>query len=170
MPPLPGELLQGLAIVRFVLFAALYVHKWLVHRPAARAETQDPVQSAFLALIPESVILVSLALAPYVHELAVAIFLVGSVANLTYGAWRLAANWSHQRDAAQMVPPLYLPYTASVLVNALAAGSFGYMNYGWMLFGIGVISWLVMDSSIMYLNFTRRRGDKSIRLCFGWTT
>jgi type IV secretory pathway TrbD component len=46
------------------------------------------------------------------------------------------------------VPPLFLPYTASVLVNALAAGVFGYVDYGWMLFGVGAISWL--DARLEY--------------------
>ncbi|MYM22147.1 hypothetical protein GTP46_05755 [Duganella sp. FT135W] len=161
LPPFAGELLQALAMLSFVVFAALYVQKWLVHRGAASAETRDPVQSAFLALIPESVILVALALQPYGQQLAVVIFWVGSAANLTYGIWRLAANWTHQRDPAQVVPPLYLPYTASMLVNALAAGIFGYTNYGWMLFGIGGISWLILDSSLTHQLMTGGLADKT---------
>jgi len=34
------------------------------------------------------------------------------------------------------------------LVNALAAGLLGYSNYGFMLLGIGTVSWLIMDSVI----------------------
>lgn len=148
LPPFAGELLQALAALSFIVFIALYAHKWLAHRAAALAETRDPVQSAFLALIPESVILVALALEPYWLAAAKPLFWTGSTANLLYGAWRLAAHWSIRREAAQIVPPLFLPYTASVLVNALAAGMFGYTDYGWMLFGVGAISWLVLDSAI----------------------
>ena len=64
LPPLAGEALQALAVLSFLLFVGLYAHKWLAHRAAAIAETRDPVQSAFLALIPESLILVALALQP----------------------------------------------------------------------------------------------------------
>jgi tellurite resistance protein len=148
LPALAGELLQAAAVLSFLLFAVLYLHKWLARRQAAAAELRDPVQSAFLALIPESLILMALAAQPYWLPGAVPLFWAGSAANLAYGAWRLAAAWSAQRDAAQIVPPLYLPYTASILVNALAAGVFGYVDYGWMLFGAGAISWLVLDSSI----------------------
>jgi tellurite resistance protein len=161
LPPLAGEVLQALAVLSFLLFIALYAQKWMTHRPAAIAETRDPVQSAFLALIPESLILVALALQPYTLDAAKPLFWIGSAANLAFGAWCLAANWSRQRDAAQIVPPLYLPYTASVLVNALAAGIFGYTDYGWMLFGAGGISWLILDSTITHQLMTGGLADKT---------
>ncbi|WP_300758862.1 hypothetical protein [Janthinobacterium sp.] len=161
LPPLMGELFETLAIASFLVFIAMYARKWLVQRAAAVAEVRDPVQSAFLALIPESIILIALALLPYAPAAAKLCFWLGSAANLLYGAWRLAAHWSSQRDAAQIVPPLYLPYTASVLVNALAAGVFGYTDYGWMLFGVGAISWLIMDSSITQQLMTGGLAEKT---------
>ncbi|NVM77164.1 tellurite resistance protein [Duganella sp. SG902] len=161
LPSLAGEVLQALAVLSFLLFAALYARKWLAHRAAALAEARDPVQSAFLALMPESLILVALALQPYAVQGARPLFWIGSAANLAYGAWRLAAHWSRQREAAQIVPPLYLPYAASMLVNALAAGSFGYTDYGWMLFGAGGISWLVLDSGITRQLMTGGLSDKT---------
>ncbi len=73
----------------------------------------------------------------------------------------MAGNWRSQRDPAQIVPPLYLPYTASVLVNALAAGVMGYTDYGWMLFGAGAISWLVLDSTITHQLMTGGLAEKT---------
>jgi tellurite resistance protein len=128
-------------------------------RPPAKC--RDPVQSAFLALIPESVMLIALALQPYSLPAATVIFWIGSAANVLYGAKRLATNWTQQRGAAQIVPPLYLPYTASVLVNALAAGAFGYTCYGWMLFGVGAISWLVLDYGITHQLMTGGLSEKT---------
>jgi tellurite resistance protein len=161
LPPLAGEVLQALAVLSFLLFLALYAHKWLAHRAAAVAETRDPVQSAFLALIPESLILVALALQPYWLAAAKPVFWTGSALNVAYGAWRLASHWSAKRDTAQIVPPLFLPYTASVLVNALAAGVLGYADYGWMLFGAGVISWLILDSAITHQLMTGGLADRT---------
>ncbi len=146
LPTAVGEVLQGLAVISFMWWIALYANKWLAHREAALAELRDPVQSAFIALIPESVILIALALQPYHHGIALAMFWIGSVTNLLYGVIRMAATWRVQREPSQTVPPLLLTYTASVLVNALAAGLFGYVAYGWMLFGIGALSWLILDS------------------------
>ncbi|WP_394790678.1 hypothetical protein [Rhodoferax sp.] len=148
LPPLVGELLQALAALSFIWLLALYTLKWLRHPAAARAEARDPVQSAFLALMPESLILMALAVLPYADGLAHALFWLGSAANLGYGAFRLASLWSDPREPVHSVPPLFLTFTASVLVNAIAAGVLGYNAYGWMLFGIGGVSWLVLDSVI----------------------
>lgn len=148
LAPAPGEVLQALAALSFAWWMVLYLNKWISHRPAALAEARDPVQSAFLALIPESLILMALALQPYALGGAHVVFWIGSAGNLLYGAWRVAATWMHERQGADSVPPLFLSYTASVLVNALAAGLLGHADFGWMLFGIGVVSWLVLDSVV----------------------
>lgn len=161
IPPQVGELLQALAIMSFLIFIAMYAAKWISHRTVALSELHDPVQSAFLALIPESLILIALGLQPYSMTVATPIFCLGSAANVLYGAWRISAHWTGQRDAAQIVPPLYLPYTASVLVNALAAGIFGYTDYGWMLFGTGAISWIVLDSAITHQLMTGGLAEKT---------
>lgn len=148
IPAAGGEAIEALAVLSFVFFAGAYLHKWLTRRAAALAEVRDPVQSLFMALIPEAVILVALALQPHAETAATVVFWTGSAANALLAAYRLTAAWTQPRQPAQVVPPLYLPYTASVLVNALAAGVFGYTDYGWALFGVGAISWLVLDSSI----------------------
>ncbi|WP_049973946.1 hypothetical protein [Azospirillum sp. B4] len=147
-PAAVGEVLQGLALLSLLWWGVLYANKWVSHRPAALAEWHDPVQSSFVALVPESVILAALALRPYAPALAVAVFALGSAGNLAYGAYRLAMNWSQPRDPAHTTPSLYLTYVASVLVNALAAGLFGFTTLGWALLGIGGLSWLVTDSVV----------------------
>jgi tellurite resistance protein len=73
---------------------------------------------------------------------------MGSVLNLVYGAYKLSGLWTQERQAEQTTPSLFLTFTASILVNALAAGLLGYTNYGYVLLGIGTISWLIMDSVI----------------------
>ena len=148
LPPAIGELLQLLAVLSFVWWMALYANKWLRHRDAALAEARDPVQSAFLALIPESVILIALALHPYDDAAARLLFWTGSATNIAYGAWRLSRLWVQTHEPAQIAPPIFLTFTASILVNALVAGLFGYTSYGWMLFGIGAVSWVTMDSLV----------------------
>jgi tellurite resistance protein len=148
LPPQLGEVLQLLAVLSFVWWMAIYINKWIRHREAALIEARDPVQSAFLALIPESVILVALALHPYDDGAARVLFWLGSAANIAYGAYRLSRLWADAHQPAHIAPPIFLTFTASILVNALVAGLLGYTSYGWMLFGIGAVSWLVMDSVI----------------------
>ena len=143
-----GEVLEGLAVLSFLWWLTLYCNKWIQHRKAAFLEFNDPVQSSFIALIPESVILMALAFYPYNQSIAISLFWIGSISNLIYGAYRLSKLWTQERQSEQTTPSLFLTFTASIMVNSLAAGLLGYTNYGFMLLGIGTISWLIMDSLI----------------------
>lgn len=148
LPAYVGEVLEGLAFLSFLWWLTLYCNKWIQHRKAALLEFSDPVQSSFLALIPESVILMALALHPYSQNIAISLFWVGSILNLIYGAYRFSRLWTQERQSEQTTPSLFLTFTASIMVNALAAGLLGYTNYGFMLLGNGTISWLIIDSVI----------------------
>ena len=148
LPSFIGEVLEALAVVSFIWWLAVFINKWMQHRKAALTEWNDPVQSSFIALIPESMILMALAVHIYSNTAAVALFWIGSLTNLLFGAYRLSKLWTEERDAAQTTPSLFLTFTASIMVNALAAGILGYTNYGFLLLGIGTISWLIMDSVI----------------------
>jgi tellurite resistance protein len=148
VPAWVGEMLEVLAIVSFLVWIAIYINKWINYTAEAKREFNDPVQASFIALIPESIILIALALLPYHAGAAAYIFWVGSLFNLLYGAYRLSTLWTMEREPVQTTPSLFLTFTASILVNALAAGLFGYTSYGFALLGIGTISWLVMDSAI----------------------
>jgi tellurite resistance protein len=147
-PAIAGEIFELLAVLSFLWWISVYIHKWVRHIQLAKTELNDPVQSAFIALIPESVLLIALALHPYSTAIAVYFFWIGSVLNLMYGAYRLSILWRQERTPAQTTPPLFLTFTASVLVNALVAGIFGYNGYGYALLGTGIIAWLILDSAI----------------------
>jgi Tellurite resistance protein and related permeases len=149
-PQLWSELLEGLAVLSFIWWGFLYVSKWINHRADAQQEWKDPVQGSFIALIPESVLLLSAVFLPYHLVVAHVLFWAGSVSNLLIGAIRLSGMWKYPRSGSQITPSLFLTYTASVLVNALMAGLFGYTELGWMIFGIGAVSWIILDSVIFH--------------------
>lgn len=148
LPSYIGEFLEGLAVLSFLWWLLLYCNKWIQHRKLAVAEFNDPVQSSFLALIPESIILMAIGIHVYNQSIAISIFWIGSVLNLIYGAYKLSGLWTQERQTEHTTPSLFLTFTASILVNALAAGLLGFTNYGYVFLGIGTISWLIMDSVI----------------------
>jgi tellurite resistance protein len=74
LPSYIGEVLEGLALLSFLWWLLLYCNKWIQHRKLAIAEFKDPVQSSFLALIPESVILMALAIHVYSESIAISLF------------------------------------------------------------------------------------------------
>lgn len=148
LPAYFGEVLEGFAVLSFLWWLTLYCNKWIQHRKAAILEFNDPVQSSFVALIPESFILMALAFHPHNLNVALSLFWMGSILNLIYGAYRFSRLWMQERQSEQTTPSLFLTFTASIMVNALVAGILGYTNYGFTLLGIGTVSWLIMDSVI----------------------
>lgn len=150
---LPGEILELLALLSCVWWLFLYINKWFSYRTHAINELRDPIQASFLALLPESLLLSALALAPYASGPAVIIFWIGSILNLSYAGFRLSRFWIVDRTEENITPSMHLVYTASVLVNALAAAHFGYMKFSWALFGIGAISWIILDSVLSHRLF-----------------
>jgi tellurite resistance protein len=148
LPSFIGEILEGLAVISFLWWLLLYCNKWIQHRKLAVNEFNDPVQSSFLALIPESILLMAITFHIYSHSFAIALFWTGSILNLLYGAYKFSDLWTQSRQAEHTTPSMFLTFTASILVNALAAGLLGYTNYGYALLGIGTITWLIVDSVI----------------------
>ncbi len=144
-----GEVLELLALLSFLWWGLLLVNKWITNRSAALTELRDPVQASFLALVPESILLMAIAVDPYSSVVTTVLFWIGSISNLAYALYRFAHMWMSQRTPDQTTPSLFLTYTASVLVNALVAGLLGYREYGWMIFGVGTISWLILDSVLL---------------------
>ena len=147
-PTYISEGLELAAVISFIWWMTLYINKLIQHRKSAITELNDPIQSSFLALIPESIILMALAIHIYSNTVANSLFWVGSILNLIYGAYRLSRLWTQEREKEQTTPSLFLTFTASIMVNALVAGVLGYNSYGFVLLGIGTISFLTMDSVI----------------------
>ena len=77
-------------------------------RAEALAEFNHPVLCCFVGLVPVSTLLVSLAIAPYTRALAVALFLVGAIGQLSFGVYRSGQLWMGGRKPEATTPVLYL--------------------------------------------------------------
>jgi tellurite resistance protein TehA-like permease len=71
----------------------LYISKWLSARKATLAEFGHPILCCFTALVPVSTVMVAVAIAPYAHALAVALFVVGAIGQLSFGVYRSGQIW-----------------------------------------------------------------------------
>ncbi|NQX66523.1 hypothetical protein HQN90_10335 [Paenibacillus alba] len=161
IPRIVGEIFEFLAVLSFLWFGLLFINKWLHHRNAAINELRDPIQASFIALVPESLLLLALASSPYLSVLSHTLFWIASISNVLYAMYRFSNMWTVIRTSEQITPSLFLTYTASVLVNALVAGLLGYQTYGWMLFGVGTMAWLFLDSVVLQQLMTGGLATKS---------
>ncbi|MFZ0599646.1 MAG: hypothetical protein WAM46_21845, partial [Flavobacterium sp.] len=93
LPSYIGETFEALSVISFLWWLTLYCNKWIQHRKLAISEFNDPVQSSFLALIPESIILMAITVHIYNLPISISLFWTGSVLNLIYGAYKLSGLW-----------------------------------------------------------------------------
>lgn len=153
----PAEIGETLAYAAFALWAVLitlYALKWLRHPAAAREEVQHPVQALVAALIPVTTMIASLAIAPHAPVLGWWLYLAGALGMLAYAVWSIGGLWLGGRDPAAITPILYLPIVGGGFVAALASANFGAPDAAWMFFGMGLFSWLGLESVMLTRLFT----------------
>ncbi|SCW94749.1 dicarboxylate transporter/tellurite-resistance protein TehA [Ancylobacter rudongensis] len=145
-PMLIGEALAVLAFGLWLLWSVLYALKWLLHPGAARAELNHPAQGLIAALAPVSTLIAAIAIGPHVPLLGWSLFIAGTAGVALYAAWSVGGLWQGGRVPQEVTPILYLPTVGGGLVGAIACATFGQTALGWMFFGMGVMSWLSMES------------------------
>ncbi|WP_176060617.1 dicarboxylate transporter/tellurite-resistance protein TehA [Paraburkholderia sp. BCC1876] len=150
LPTEMGPLVTVAALAVWVVLLAAYGHKWLTNADEARAEMQHPVQSSFAALVPVSSLLAAQLLQPYAHTLALGLFGVAMVVQLTLGVYLHGRLWQGGRKPELSTPAMYLPSVASSFVASTAAASFGFHQLGVLFFGAGLFSWLAIESMLLH--------------------
>ncbi|MCJ8141557.1 dicarboxylate transporter/tellurite-resistance protein TehA [Ancylobacter sp. A5.8] len=148
----PVEIGEGLALLAFGLWAlwcVLYAGKWLRYPQEARADLRHPVQALLAALIPVTTLIASMAIGPHVPLLGWVMFAAGVAGVVVFAAWSIGGLWQGGRDVAHTTAILYMPTVGGGLVAALACAWFGQTTLGWMYFGLGLISWMSMESVLL---------------------
>lgn len=167
LPAWIGEAIMLLAITIWLVLLLLYVSKWLWVREEALAEFEHPVLCCFIGLVPVSTVLVALAIAPYAHAIAVALFVIGAIGQLSFGVYRSGRLWMGGRNPETTTPVLYLPTVAGSFVSAIVASALGYREWGVLFFGAGTFSWLALESIIMQRLFLLEALPKPLRPTLG---
>ncbi|MEM5343559.1 dicarboxylate transporter/tellurite-resistance protein TehA [Paraburkholderia azotifigens] len=138
------------ALAVWVIVLAAYVRKWYGQRSQARAEWQHPLQSSFVALGPVSSLLAANVLLNYSRTAALVVFALAAVAQLALGVHLQGRFWQGGRNPELTTPAIYLPAVAPSFVAATAAASFGWQQVGMLFFGVGMLSWLAIESVILH--------------------
>ncbi len=122
------------------------------HRPWRKivANLSDPILGPFGALVLiVPMVLILDGLLPYDPSLArvLIVILIGGLVAL--GSWFIG-QWMYEPMSLDSFHPGYfLPTVAGGLISAAAAAACGYTRFGYVLFGIGLIFWLILGSMIL---------------------
>ena len=147
-PWLADALLAVCAALWVGIFAA-QVLKALVARERLRAELEDPVQGSLAALGPAALLLLATGVAVHFREVALALFWIGAAGEVALGAWLVGRWLTAPVPVASVTPALYLGPVVGNLLAATAAGAVGRADAGWLFFGAGLVSWLVLAAVLL---------------------
>lgn len=165
--PWVADALLALSAALWILILAAQVVKGIVAPARLRAELAHPVQGSLAALGPASLLLLAAGLAPRLPAPALALFWIGAAAQVVLGAW-LVGGWLVSPPPVEAVTPaMYLPPVAGNLLAAIAAGALGRTDAGWIFFGAGVVSWIVLAGVLLGRNLSAGELPPALRPLLG---
>jgi tellurite resistance protein len=144
-----GDALFLVTAIVFLLFSAVLVIKLVLAPEAVQADLTHSVLGPFFSLPPITGMLLAVGLEPYAFSAARILFLVFFVAMVLLGGWFTGQWIVAALDADKFNPGYFLPTVAGGLLGADGAASFGLTGLGWMSFGVGIISFLVLGPIIL---------------------
>jgi tellurite resistance protein len=149
---LPGAVADVLALAAVAIWFGLltaYLWHWLRHPAEALAGIRHPAQGLLAALVPVATLIASVALNPFAPSLARIIYLAGLAGVVGFAVWGVGRLWQGGRADEDTTAVLYMPTVGGGLVAALASAAFGEGDAGWLFFGLGLLSFLAMESVII---------------------
>lgn len=147
----PQAVTDVLATIAAVIWIALLVgalRRWTSVRGSFLAELRDPVFTPFLALPPIVGMLLSISLEPHAPGVAEAAFLVFFTTMIVFGGW-ITGEWVlGELTPSSFHPAYFLPSVAGGFLGAEGCSIFGLEALGWIAFGYGAFSWLILASQV----------------------
>jgi len=153
-PAIVGEALMAVAAIVWLLVSFLFILKWIYAWEEALDEAQDPVQCGYIGLAGVATMLIAAAARGYSRLVAEVLFGIGALFTLAFAAWRTGALWYGEREQSTNTPVLYLPAVAGGFVTATVASALGYPEWGQLAFGVGLFSWLAIESVLLHRLYT----------------
>lgn len=150
LPAAIAETMMVFGASVWALLVTLYGLKWLFHPDEALAEINHPVQCCFVSLVPATTTLMGLVVAPHMPTIALILWITGTTGQLAFVTWRAAGLWRGGMSLESVTPVLYLPVVAGNLISSVVAGVLGLTDWGNLFFGMGVLSWLVIESVLLF--------------------
>jgi tellurite resistance protein len=114
------------------------------------ADLSDPIAGPFFSLVVLTPLLAAAnGLYPISHTAGTVVVDIGLVAVVVLAGW-LTGEWIYTKiEVAKLHPGYFLPSVAGGFVASIAAAQVGQMHIAELLFGIGLICWIVLGSVVL---------------------
>ncbi len=132
-----------LATLAFYLRSLYVGHRW-------RTELSDHIFGPFVSVPAIVGMLLAGGLVPHAHVAGLALYFVSLAVALAL-AGHLIAVWAlDDAPSTHWHPGYYLPSVGAPIVGAAEAAAFGYGSLARLLFGFGVISWVLIGGILLH--------------------
>ena len=153
VPAWPGQLLWFLTALVYVGLLVIYVRSVIITGRAA-TEVGDLTFGPFTALILIIPLLLGLALAGAAPRAGMTIFLISMIMIALYGGW-ISGQWIVETvPLERWHPGCFLPTVAGPLLAAGGCATLGLPGLARVMFGYGLVCWVVLGSIILARLFT----------------
>jgi tellurite resistance protein len=148
--------LAALGALAWITVLVLYLRHCVSDRAALKRDLLDPVAGPFLSLaVITPMLLAVTGVAPYAPQLGKVIFDVFLVATFALAAF-FTGQWIYgPLEVDKVHPGYFLPTVAGGLIASDGAALTGQARLAEVMFGLGMISWLVLGSIVLGRLFLR---------------
>lgn len=144
-----ATLLAWAAIVLLTVLLLLYFAKCLRYPHTLAADFSHPLISSLMALIPLSLLLCTIYFGESGHP-GWLLFLLLALALQGVIAMRVVSTLTATSlPVAAVTPALYVPPVGGGLVGGMALSTLGYPGWAALLFGMGLVSWALLEVRIL---------------------
>ncbi len=152
--PLIGRGIAVLALSVFVVIAGAYAAKAIRHPGAVTAEWSHPVQSAFTATIPVSLLVLAIGFLDWATPVAAVLWWTGATLQALVTLWVIRTWIADARIERIHIHPAWFIPAVGNMVAPIAGVAFAPPAVTWYFFGIGIVYWLGLLPIVLSRLFT----------------
>jgi tellurite resistance protein len=145
-----GRVLVAVAVLVWVVVGTAQLRGMRPHRTGPGQLLSDPVAGPFASLAVITPMLAAAdGLYPFSHAAGAAVVDVGIVVTVVLAGW-FTGQWIYgPLEPAKVHPGYFLPSVAGGFVASASAGLVGQVGLAEVLFGLGLVSWIVLGSIVL---------------------
>jgi tellurite resistance protein len=149
-PETVGDVLLGLSALVWLIVLGAYLRYVRSDRTALVRDLLDPIGAPFASLaVITPILLANEGVYPHAAQTGRVLVDIFIVLTVILGAW-FTGQWIYgSLDLDKFHPGYFLPTVAGGLIASAAAAEVGQQRLAGVLFGLGVICWLVLGSIIL---------------------
>lgn len=152
-PQAIGQALSWWALALFAVIVLAYAAKIAGHPKAVAAELAHPVRLNFFPAISISLLLLAVAFAAELPEMARVLWTIGALAHLGFTLYVMSSWIHHSRYQIQHANPAwFIPVVGNVIVP-VAGTAFAPAEVSWFFFSIGIVFWIALFTIVLYRLF-----------------